>query len=138
MLLIYLRQARCLYKKFNQIYDLANKQFASGGEEAKVKSKPKPKKKGGKKGEVKKEEDKENEDSSILNDNQDETEDTKVTSNDTSSLADSAATGVQPETASNNNLSKKQGKAKTNQIKFDYCHRISYTCLLKLLKAYFT
>ncbi|CAF0898848.1 unnamed protein product [Brachionus calyciflorus] len=129
---------RELFKKFNQLYDLVQKQFTNGG--AEEKKKDAPKKKPSKK--VKKE-DKEN----IKEENADETKDVnededdiRATAYDQSKVADITSLETNPvlESTTNNakpKLAKKNSNKKSNMPKFNYVHRISYTCLANLLQV---
>lgn len=138
-----------MYKKFNELNGLIIKEF--GVDEASKKKPAAPAKK--KSTPANKKSKKENKNPNQLEDEDDEAE-IKATAGDTSNLNDLsvAATGAVPLLESTTNIkpSPTKNKAKkstasrtTNKNvntlnKFNYMHRISYTCLLKLLKTYFT
>ncbi len=153
---------RELYKKFNKVYDLVNKQFTSGAsaETASAKKKPAlPKKakaaakKGAKKGDKEnrnpttqvkseKSDDEENEPDitgNNLNDDGEDEDDIRASAQDQSKMAD-FTTIENPLLESTTNVAKRGAAPKAKKIvpsKFEYTHRVSYTCLQKLLDIYF-
>jgi hypothetical protein len=146
---------RELYKKFNKVFDLVNKQFTSGAA-TEAKKKPAPAKKAkvptkkGKKSDkenknpttakVKAEKsDDEDQDATRNNDDEEDDDDIRASANDQSKMAD-FTTIENPMLESTTNVAKRGANAKSKKPapnKFEYTHRISYTCLQKLLDIYF-
>lgn len=133
------RAMRDLYKKFNLMYDFAQKQLTTGSaseeKQAAPKKKPPPKKK------------KENKNPN----DDDEDNEIKASSNDVNSFADlsttvNAAHPLLESTTNDGNVTVAAGAKKKAAPKsalkkatpFSYTHRLSYSCTLKLVELYFT
>lgn len=129
---------RDIYKKFNQLYDVTHKQTIT---EETTKKKPVAKKPtGGAKG--KKGKDKENKSPDETKDNLiDEFEEIKASSADnTNALLDLTAnngTTIPVLESTKNTAPKLKSKKASPESKFNYIHRLSYSCIEKLLKIYF-
>jgi hypothetical protein len=145
---------RELYKKWSKLYDLVNKKFAGPVAEKKPAQPKKTKTPAAKK--TAKKTDKENKNPTTQmvkteGDNEDD-EDQNTTRNeegdeirasaqDQSRMAD-LTTMENPLLESTTNVGKRGASTaakvkKQAQAKFDYVHRISYTCLQQLLEIYF-
>ena len=129
------RAMRELYKKFNELYELVQKQFLSTGSESKSKeaSKKKPTKKNSKK------DNKENineENSDIKC--EDDDDEIKATAVDQSKIADITLMEQNPvlESTKNNITKSKSSKnsGKKYMPKFNYVHRMSFNALLSLIQ----
>lgn len=125
---------RELYKKFNELYELVQKQFFSTGSETKSKdtSKKKPSKKNSKK-DNKENINEENEDIKYEDDDE-----IKATAVDQSKIADITSMEQNPvlESTKNNITKSKSSKnsGKKYMPKFIYVHRMSFNALLSLIQ----
>jgi hypothetical protein len=146
---------RQLHRKFSELYTIVNKACANEKEEKqpavkkpRAKAPPKPKSSkasDGKKGAGnKKQANKENSDPDVLAYDEDDDEEIKASSNDQSSACRTVldlTTSNPPVLESTTNLATKAKKPpavkSTPGPKFIYIHRISYTCMIKLLRIYF-
>ena len=127
---------RELFKKFNQLYDLVHKQFSGVEEKKKDAPKKKPTKKGSKKEDKENIKEEKDEDTKDIVDDED---DIKATAYDQSKIADISSMEQNPVLESTTNVSNKaklakKGSKKSNMPKFNYVHKISYTCLINLLQ----
>lgn len=132
----FLRGMRELFKKFNQLYDLAHKQFSGVEEKKKDAPKKKPTKKGSKKEDKENIKEEKDEDTKDIVDDED---DIKATAYDQSKIADITSMEHNPVLESTTNTKTKSTKKssntkKSNMPKFNYVHKISYSCLLNLLQ----
>jgi hypothetical protein len=125
---------RDMYKKFNQLYDVTHKQTSNEEVLAKKKA-PAKKPTKGKKGK-----DKENKspNETKINIMDDVNEIRASAADNTTSMLDLTSNNSVPVLESTKNLAtRNKPKKALPEAKFNYIHRLSYTCLGKLIKLYF-
>jgi hypothetical protein len=128
------RSMRDIYKKFNQLYDVTHKQ-TSNEEASSKKKQPAKKPTKGKKGK-----DKENKSPNDTKANlMDDIDEIRASATDTTTaMLDLTSNNSVPVLESTKNLAtKSKPKKASSETKFNYIHRLSYTCLGKLFKLYF-
>lgn len=122
-----------MYKKFSQLYDVTHKQTAN--EETAKKKPPAKKPPKGKKGKDK-ENKSPNETKANIIDDEDDIR-ASATDNTMSMLDLTSNNSVPVLESTKNHAAKAKPKKPSPEAKFNYVHRLSYTCIVKLLKLYF-